>query len=275
MSPIRVEPIGTSKRELKPFLAFAWEIYRGNPYWVPPLIGDKIKFIRKGPYAEIGKIQPFVARRDGRIVGRLIAHFDRRHNEYFNEKRGCVGFFESIDDVAVSRALFAAAEKWLADQGMDCIHGPMNFIVYDESGLLADDYEAVPPIELGYNPPYYHDLFLDYGFQKSRDWYAYRFTQKMSEKVPKLIRQVRDRALNNTEGITFRNADHRIGSMRRWSGSRRSSIGPGRKTGAITRLPTARSPFSAASSNRSSRRGWSSSPNAGANRWAWPWPFRT
>ena len=110
--------------------------------------------------------------------------FDHRHNDYFKEKRGCVGFFESINDTEVSRALFGAAEKWLKEKGMTDMQGPFNFTLYDAPGVLMDDYDNIPPVELAYNPPYYPgSLSSDYGFEKNIDWYAYK--QTVEERFPR------------------------------------------------------------------------------------------
>lgn len=201
---VEVVPIESTKKNIKRFVTFAWEVYRGNPYWVPPLIRDQVKFIREGVYLKTGVIQPFLALRGKKIVGRIIAHYDNRHNEYFGEKRGCVGFFECINDSAVSRALFAAAERWLAGQGMTEMFGPLSFLLYDASGLLLDDYEAVPAVELPYNPPYYVDLFADYGLEKVIDWYAYRISR--TTKMPDLAYKLRDR-LEQRGGFVFRALD--------------------------------------------------------------------
>jgi GNAT superfamily N-acetyltransferase len=185
MGPINIVPIPNIKSEIKKFVTCAWRFYRDNPYWVPPLIGDQVSMIHDGPYLEVGVIQPFLAYRDGEIVGRIIAHYDNRHNEFFKEKRGCVGFFESVNDTGVSRALFSAAEKWLKEKGMSDMQGPFNFTLYDMPGVLMDDYDNIPAVELGYNPPHYPDLYTDYGFVKNIDWYAYKIT--VEERFPRLF----------------------------------------------------------------------------------------
>jgi len=205
MANIEVVPITCNTGDIKKFVKFSWKIYSGNPYWVPPLIFDQVKFIRKGPYHEVGIIQPFMAYREGKAVGRIIAHYDKRHNHYFKEKRGCVGFFESVDDKTVSRALFKASENWLIEQGMTTMVGPMNFLMYDPSGILIDHYEGIPPLELGYNPEYYAKLFEDYGFTKLSDWYAYRFTDK--SEFPEIYYKMRDRIVQRESEITYRTPD--------------------------------------------------------------------
>jgi GNAT superfamily N-acetyltransferase len=200
-----IVPIPNKKSEIKKFVKFSWKVYKDNPYWVPPLIADQVDYIHKGPYHDSGVIQPFFAYKQGEIVGRIIAHYDRRHNDFFKEKRGCVGFFECIDDTEVSRRLFATAEKWLADQGMKEMYGPLNFLMYDASGILIDNFEDMQVVECVFNPPYYEKLFLDYGFSKAIDWYAYRFYA--NQKCPAILYKIRDRVINNKEGIVFRNGN--------------------------------------------------------------------
>jgi GNAT superfamily N-acetyltransferase len=202
MSDIEIVALEPTKKNIRAFVMFAWKIYRNYPQWSPPLIHDQVNYILKGPYHDSGFMQAFMAYSGNRPVGRIIAHFDTRHNEYHNEKRGCVGFFECIDDPEVSRKLFAAAEKWLAEQGMQELYGPLNFLMYDASGLLVDRFDEAPALECVYNPPYYEKLFLDYGFTKRIDWYGYRFPA--NTKIPESLLKIRDRVYANKEGITFR-----------------------------------------------------------------------
>lgn len=197
MGPINIVPIPNTKSDIKKFVTCAWKFYEGNRYWVPPLIREQVAFIHEGPYHEIGIIQPFLAYRDGEIAGRVIAHIDHRHNEYFHEKRGCLGFFESVNDTDISKALFSAAERWLQERGMEEMQGPYNFTLYDAPGVLMDDYDAIPPVELAYNPPYYPDLFTDYGFEKKVDWYAYNLT--VEERFPKLFYMMWEKVKRDAE----------------------------------------------------------------------------
>lgn len=205
MSEIKVRLIPLCKKEIRQFVLFAWIIYRNNPYWVPPIISDQVTAIIQGVYHDTGVIQPFMAYRDGKPVGRIIAHYDTRYNRMSGKRRGCIGFFECLHDREVSRALFHASRKWLAEQGMDEMYGPLNFTIYDASGLLINDYDRESSLELSYNPPYYTELFEDYGFEKTVDWYAYRFTA--DQVLPEIAYRVKNRIGNNALGINFRNAD--------------------------------------------------------------------
>ena len=205
MDSVEILPLQNTRRNIKKFVRFAWTIYRDNPYWVPPLISDQVNFILKGAYLDTGVIQPFMAYLNGKPVGRIIAHYDNCHNKYHHENRGCFGFFECIDDPTVSRALFDAARNWLTQQGMKEMYGPLNFLMYDKSGLLIDDFDSDPPLEVTYNPAYYVDLFLDYGFQKAIDWYAYH--ARTDRVLPPVLYKMRDRFLRSKNGIRFRDAD--------------------------------------------------------------------
>ena len=207
MGTIKIQKIGSSTKELKKFINFQWEIYKGNKYWVPPLIFDQLNKLQNGPYLESGIIQPFLAYRDEKIAGRIIAHYDKKHNEFYNQKRGCIGFFECINDKEVSRALFKKAEDWCREQGMDEIHGPYNFLLYDPSGLLLNDYDNIPALELNYNPSYYIDLFKDYGFQKEKDWYAYQISMenKFSPLFYKFHNKIARKIEEKKDGLTIRN----------------------------------------------------------------------
>ena len=135
MANIEIESIGLSKKEIKKFVKMPYDLYKGNKGWVAPIIIDQIKFITKGHYHENGVIQPFLAYKDGNLAGRIIAHYDKSYNEFYNDKRGCMGFFECINDKDVSRALFKAAEEWLKKEGMTSLTGPMNFLIYDNGNL--------------------------------------------------------------------------------------------------------------------------------------------
>ena len=205
MCEIEVRPIPVTKRAIGKFILFAWTIYRDNPHWVPPIISDQVKAITHGVYRETGVLQPFMAYRKGNPVGRVIAHYDNEYNRVSGRKRGCIGFFECLHDREASRALFSACGKWLSEQGMDEMYGPLNFTIYDASGLLMNAYDTESALELAYNPPYYAELFEAYGFQKAIDWYAYRFTADQA--LPAIAYRVKNKIDNNARGIRFRNAD--------------------------------------------------------------------
>ncbi len=110
MAEVIVEPVRTW-RDRRAFMQFAWDLYRDDPMWVPPLRGEFKRLVgwKYHPFQEIGDIQTFLARRDGKVVGRIAAIVNHEHNRHFHENRGFFGFFECIDDRTVAHALFDAA----------------------------------------------------------------------------------------------------------------------------------------------------------------------
>src|SRR5688572_6494968 len=110
MPKLVIKPVETS-REKKQFLLLPWQIYRGDPNWVPPLRTTQKELVGYAhhPFYDDAEGQTFLALHDGKPVGRILALVNHAHNRQYNEKRGFFGFFETIDDAEVSRGLFDAA----------------------------------------------------------------------------------------------------------------------------------------------------------------------
>jgi hypothetical protein len=173
---VTIEPISRSKRDLHRFFDVADRIYRDDPNWVPPLRDDVAKvFAEKNPFFRHAEIELFVARRDGKDVGRVAAILDRHHNEFHGEKTGFFGFFESENDRTVSDALLATAADWARGRGMEVLRGPANPSLNDEAGLLVEGFDTPPVLMMTYNPRCYVDLIEGAGFQKVKDLLAYWF----------------------------------------------------------------------------------------------------
>ena len=171
---VEVSPV-REQRDLMRFVRLPWTIYRGNPAWVPPLIGDQKRLLSReeNPFFEHATAEYFVARQNGRVVGRIAAIHDPSYVEFQGENVGFYGFFESIDDQDVADALFAAARAWLAGRGVAVMRGPANPSTNDSFGLLVDAFEKPPVIMMPYNPDYYPRLHENSGLAKAKDLYAY------------------------------------------------------------------------------------------------------
>ncbi len=179
-----------SRSEQREFIKFAWDLYRGDPNWVPPLLMSLKELLgyKPHPFYENGEIQTFLARSAGKVVGRIAAIIDRAHNATHQEQRGMLGFFESIDDLQVSQALFDAARSWLRNKGMTCLRGPLNPALNYECALLIDGFDSPPTFLMTYNKDYYARHFEAYGFQKSQDLYAFWGHVNMLDSLdPKLL----------------------------------------------------------------------------------------
>lgn len=157
------------------FLKFPWSIYADDPVWVPPLLIERKAFLdqKKHPFFEHGAATLFLARRGGRIVGRIMVSDDPNYNALHGTNVGCFGLFESIDDRDVAAALFDAAAKWLRARGRNEIMGPIDYSTNYVCGLLVDGFEHPPTILTSHNPRYYPALFESCGFGKTKDFYAW------------------------------------------------------------------------------------------------------
>jgi hypothetical protein len=164
----------TDGRHLQQFVAFHWAHYRGEPRYVPLLdyeyLGSRVLgitgfFEPRNLFFTHGHTRFFLAWRDGRIVGRCNAFVNARHNAHAGDRTGFFGNFESIDDMAVARALWEAAEAWLRGQGMDRIRGPQNFPVNEATpGFLVEGFDSRPVVYYHFNKPYYAALAQSCGY---------------------------------------------------------------------------------------------------------------
>jgi len=190
-----------SRRDKKRFLLLPWEIYKNDPYWIPPLLASEKGLLgyAKEPFYERNQIQTFLAVRDGKVVGRIAAILNVGHLERYNDKVGFFGFYESIDDQAVADALFAAAADWLKERGCETMRGPMNPSMNHTVGLLIEGFDSSPFFMMTYNPAYYERLFENVGLAKAQDLYA--FLGKID-----MLPKVRERYLRTVEMIEERYA---------------------------------------------------------------------
>lgn len=168
-----------SRADRDAFIRFPWEIYRDDPAWVPPLLLERKEFLdrKKHPFYEHGDAALFLARRNGEIVGRIMASDDPNYNALHRSNVGCFGLFESVNDRAVASALFEAAGDWLRTKGRDEIMGPIDYSTNYVCGLLVEGFQFPPTLLTAHNPPYYAALIEGFGFSKVMDFYAWWFSE--------------------------------------------------------------------------------------------------
>ncbi len=176
-SAVGVDTVSSSS-DLKEFVELAYRIYAGDPSWPPPLRSDVRWMLdeAKNPFWKHAKRRLFLARRAGKVVGRIAAIVDDEHNRVHGEKTGFFGFFESENDREVAPALFGAAEAAVRSMlpGCDRLRGPANPSLNDEVGALvpAESDPGLPFLMMTYNPAYYLDLFAEAGYAKEKDLVA-------------------------------------------------------------------------------------------------------
>jgi GNAT superfamily N-acetyltransferase len=192
-----------TKKALKTFLRLPWQIYRGDPFWVPPLLKEHaFHFSPKNPFLHHAEIVPYMALKNGSIVGRIAAIIDQNYIDFHEEKTGFFGFFESIDDVKVARALLDQVKGFLRARGLKQMMGPVNPSTNDECGLLIEGFDSSPFIMMPYNPPYYRKLLEGCRLKKAKDLLANRMINDGS--VPERLLRISARITKRLPGLTIR-----------------------------------------------------------------------
>jgi GNAT superfamily N-acetyltransferase len=166
------------RSDLKAFVALPYDLHRTLPGWTPMLRKDARAVLdpARNPFFEHADRQLFLARRGGRVVGRVAAIHDRLHDETHGDRVGFFGFFESVDDPAVAGALFDAAAEWLRARRRDTFRGPLSPSINGEAGLLVDGFDTPSVLMMPHNPPYYPALVEGAGFRKAKDLLAFQST---------------------------------------------------------------------------------------------------
>jgi GNAT superfamily N-acetyltransferase len=197
--PIEVRT-ARSHADVGAFIDLPYRLHAGTP-WVPPLKLERRLFLsrrpRIGTYARRIDFELFVARREGRVVGRISAQVDHAYNRHHDERRGWFGFLEVENDPEALRALLDAAEAWLRERGMETMVGPADFTMNDESGVLVEGFDLPPMIRQPWHPPYYQRLLEDAGMAKAVDLLMWQLEiadrEQMLPVLPELADAARDK----------------------------------------------------------------------------------
>jgi hypothetical protein len=167
-----------TEKEIRQFVNFPFELYRGDQFWVPPIKKDEFKQLKPetNPSMEFCDASFWLAWKDNKCVGRIAGIINPEYNNKTGEKKGRISKVEFIDDKSVSGALFETAENWFREKGMMAVHGPLGFNNLDTQGLLIEGFDQLPSIASVYHKPYYQNHFEDLGYTKENDWVEFRLT---------------------------------------------------------------------------------------------------
>ena len=185
---------------LKDWVTFPNRLYRGDPRYVPQLIGQELDFFdrAKNPSFKIAQTRLLAARRDGRLVGRVCGIIHQLEAAKLGFHRGRFGWFECAEDPEAAAALLGALESWFREEGCREMTGPHGFTDLDPEGMLVEGFDAQPTISGSYNKPYYPALVEALGFQKEIDYIETRFevpreTPAVFQMMEKKVHPVRAR----------------------------------------------------------------------------------
>lgn len=210
MSDLSVSTV-RSPSERRAFIEFPWKVYRDNPYWVPPLISERIAFHDpdQNPFFEHASVEYFLARRNGELVGTIAAFTNEAYNDFQRTNVGFFGFFEVLDDPEAASALLKTATVWARDAGHEILLGPAQFSTNDEVALLVDGFDDPPRILMTYNPSRYVEYLVNGGFQKAKDLLAYAasmddFVRNTPDKLLRVVEKVKNRRKLTVRNINMK-----------------------------------------------------------------------
>lgn len=180
----------TNKAGLRAFARFPGTLYRGNPYWVPPLYNNVMKNFDPDENAayEYSQSRQWLALRGGRVVGRVAAILSEGHRQRWNQTYMRFGWLDFIDDHEVSATLLGVVEDWAHVCACTAVHGPLGFTDMDQAGMLVEGFNEPSTMATIYNHPYYPAHLQALGYSKETDWVEYEITvpDKPDEKISRL-----------------------------------------------------------------------------------------
>jgi hypothetical protein len=206
---LEVSPV-SSRRDRREFVELPFRLHANAPQWIPPLRIERRLFLnpRFNAYFKHADASLFLARRDGRVVGRISAQIDHAFNDYHQNRWGMFGFLELEEDAELMKALLDAAAAWLRDRGRDRMVGPMDFAMNDEAGVLYEGFEREPMIKQPWHPPYYQRLCEEAGLEKAIDLWMWELYIQGRDKVLPVVWELAEK-LEPEHGIRIRRMKRR------------------------------------------------------------------
>jgi GNAT superfamily N-acetyltransferase len=196
--------------DLKAFIDLPFRLHANHPLWVPLPKLERRLFLnrRMNAFFTHGEAEYMLARRDGRVVGRITAQVNHAFNDYQKKKWGWFGFLEFEDDAEVLEALLSAAAAWLGERGMERMVGPADFTLNEESGVLIEGFDLRPMIKQPWHPRYYQQRMEQVGMTKAMDLLMWNLEVADRERMLPVMFELADK-VQSEHGI-------RVRHMRRW-----------------------------------------------------------
>src|SRR5436309_2241269 len=172
-TPVTIRPVVT-KKDRNAFVDLAWEVYKRDPAWVPPLKDEVHGLLTPGknPWFEHARAELWLAEREDKVVGRVSAQIDQLVLQYMGAGTGQWGMFEALDGEAAA-VLIATAEAWLRGQDMTRALGPISLSIWDEPGLEIEGFAEPPTAMMGHHRPEYRSWIEAAGYSKAKDLLTY------------------------------------------------------------------------------------------------------
>ena len=197
MSLIEIKKV-ESKKDLKTFIDFHYDLYEGNEYDVPNLFSDEMNTLSKDKNAafEFCEAEYYLAYKDGKLAGRVAAIINHKANNKWGKKSVRFGWIDFIDGREVSKALLDAVEKYGKEKGMEDVVGPLGFTDMDPEGMLVWGFDQLGTMPTIYNYAYYPEhLEALEGFEVDNKYVEFKIMvpDEVPEKYAKIAMMIEKR----------------------------------------------------------------------------------
>jgi len=187
----------SSRRDVRKFVMFPYQLYKKSDHWVPPLVSSEMMRLNPAehPFYQHSTCEFYLAEdKRGKILGRIALQHNTRHNEQLSLNNGMISFFEVVEDKEAANLLFEQADAWGREKGFSQLEGPKGLLNTESGGVLIEGFEHDPAMNVPYNYPYYQKFFEDAGYSKKRDSLSgYLDVTKVD--VPERVRRIAERVM--------------------------------------------------------------------------------
>ncbi len=193
-SPVEIAPVETNA-DMDAFIRLPYRLHADDKTWIPPLLMERRDALsaKTNPYLRRATTRFWLARRNGKVVGRISAQIDPLVAKTRSPEEGHFGLIAAQDDPDVFAALTKTAEKWLSAQGAKTVYGPFNLSINEETGLLVEGRDTAPMMMMGHDYAYVSERLEELGYTKVRDVFAYLVDAK--KPLSRMLTALKDRAL--------------------------------------------------------------------------------
>jgi GNAT superfamily N-acetyltransferase len=167
-----------TKKEMKDYVMFSFELYKNNPYWIPPIIAEELETFdkTKNPALQTAEAHFYLAYKDNKIVGKIAAIINWEEVNLLGKRKARFGWFDVIDDIEVTKALLEKVEELGKKHQMDHMEGPIGFSNLDKVGILTEGFDQMGNMITWYSLPYYKEHFEQLGFVKEKEYIESTFS---------------------------------------------------------------------------------------------------
>jgi ribosomal protein S18 acetylase RimI-like enzyme len=174
---IRIQEALT-KKEMKEYVMFSFELYKDNPNWIPPIIADELETFdkTKNPALQTAEAHFYLAYKNNKIVGKIAAIINWEEVNLLGKRKVRFGWFDVVDDIEVTKALLNKVEELGKKHKMEHLEGPMGFSNLDKVGALCEGFDQMGNMITWYSQPYYITHFEQLGLYKEKEYLESNFS---------------------------------------------------------------------------------------------------